>query len=67
MVFKNSIRTRQQMNIVSTTMHTVSNTENAHNTGELSREEQRRQMYARIAEGNALADVEENARQLWHG
>ena len=29
--------------------------------------ELRRQMYERIAQGNALAEVEENARRIWRG
>lgn len=62
MLSKNPIRTTQHMKIVSSVSSEI-----APQTEEISREEQRRQMYARIAEGNALADVEENARQLWHG
>jgi hypothetical protein len=27
----------------------------------------RRQMYERIARGNALAEVEDNARRMWRG
>lgn len=36
--------------------------------GEAAREaELRRQMYERIAQGNALAEVEEHARRKWMG
>lgn len=33
----------------------------------LSEAEIRRQMYERIARGNALAEIEENARREWRG
>ena len=41
--------------------------ENTHSDEELTTAERRRQMYERIARGNALAEAEDHARRKWQG
>ena len=62
MLFK--ARTREKSNL---SVKPVATPAISTHIGEMDEAELRRQMYERIAQGNALAEAEDQARKLWRG
>lgn len=77
MLFKNAIRPLWGLKLTPTTRHVeavpelsvqIQVIEAAPIVGETtSQADLRRQMYERIAQGNALAEAEDHARRMWGG
>ncbi len=67
MLFRNAIRQTQEARLAPVAAPAASTPDNAQGDEELSKAERRRQMYERIAQGNALAEAEDHARRRWNG
>ena len=67
MLVKNAIHQTREVKIVPTVAPVPAVTETAHSDEEGAKAELRRQMYERIARGNALAEAEEHARRMRNG
>lgn len=67
MLFKNAARLTLEMTIAPDVAPAPSARAVASSDKERAQAELRRQMYERIAQGNALAEVEEHADRKWNG
>ena len=67
MLFKNTTRQLCDVKIAPDVMPAPLTTQIAASDQERSKAELRRQLYERIAQGNALAEAEEHARRMWNG
>lgn len=67
MLFRNATRQTQETRLAPVVAPVSSTPENAQGDEEVSKAERRRQMYERIAQGNALAEAEDHARRRWNG
>ncbi len=67
MLFGTAIRSAQEVTMAPVVAPAPSVTEIVYCEEKVSKDELRRQMYERIAAGNALAEAEEHAHQIWKG